>query len=124
MMVDLRKDDCLVRLDPQTGGAIAAFTWRGIPVLRPVSDWRLWAQHGRAVAGYPLIPYANRISEGRFSVAAESFQLSPNFGDEKGSIHGNAWMRPWRVAEAGNDHARLTLSHRPPDDPASAQSAG
>jgi aldose 1-epimerase len=119
MMLDLRKDDCRVRLDPDTGGAIAAFTWRGIEVLRPVSDPRLRAQHGRAVAGYPLIPYANRIFEGRFSLGDERFQLARNFGDEPGSIHGNAWMRVWRVADVSGERARLELSHRPPDDPAS-----
>jgi len=119
MMLDLRKDDCRVRLDAATGGAIAAFTWRGVEVLRPVSDARLRAQHGRAVAGYPLIPYANRILGGRFSVGGERFQLARNFGDEAGSIHGNAWMRAWRVVESGVDWARLALSHRPPDDPVS-----
>ncbi len=108
-----------LRLSPETGGAIAALTWRGVEVLRPVSDARLRAQQGRAVAGYPLIPYANRISGGRFSVGGESFQLARNFGEEAGSIHGNAWMRVWRVVEAGADRARLELSHRPPDDPVS-----
>jgi aldose 1-epimerase len=119
MLLDLRKDDCRVRLDPLTGGAIAAFSWRGIEVLRPVRDPRLRAQHGRAVAGYPLIPYANRIAQGRFSLGGEPFQLERNFGDEPGSIHGNAWMRAWRVAEAGGERARLELCHRPPHDPVS-----
>jgi len=90
-----------------------------VEVLRPVRDARLRAQLGRAVAGYPLIPYANRILGGRFSVRGEGFQLARNFGDEPGSIHGNAWMRVWRVTAAGDDRARLELCHRPPDDPVS-----
>jgi len=119
MDLDLCAGEMRLRVSPETGGAIAALTWRGVEVLRPVRDARLRAQHGRAVAGYPLIPYANRILGGRFSVGGERFQLARNFGDEAGSIHGNAWMRVWQVVEAGGDRARLEFSHRPPDDPVS-----
>ena len=66
-MIELVAGDLRVMLDPETGGAIAAFTWRDVALLRPVSDPRLGAQHERAVAGYPLIPFANRVADGRFS---------------------------------------------------------
>ena len=105
------------RLDPLTGGAIAAFTWRGTEILRPVRDARLAAQHGRAVAAYPLIPYANRIDHGRFSLDGQTYQLALNFGDHPHSLHGNGWMRAWSVAEASPTRVRLTLAHRPPHDP-------
>ena len=106
------------KLDVLTGGAIAALTWRGLDILRPVRDERLGAQHGRAVAAYPLIPYANRIDRGRFSLDGHSYQLGLNFGDHPHSLHGNGWMRAWSVAEASPVQVRLTLAHRPPQDPA------
>jgi aldose 1-epimerase len=118
MILELRAGDLCGKLDPETGGAIAGFTWRGIDVLRPVRDPRLAEQRGSAVAAYPLIPYANRIANGRFTLDGEVFQLDRNFGGEPHSLHGNAWMRRWSVAEAGETNARLTLSHRPPGDPA------
>jgi aldose 1-epimerase len=118
MDIALRAGNLALTLAPDTGGAIAAFTWRGVDLLRPVADPRLAAQHGRAVAGYPLIPYANRIADGRFAWAGETHQLARNFGDDPNTIHGNAWMRRWAVAESGPRHARLTLDHAPPHDPA------
>ena len=117
-MVELNAGALRLTLDPETGGAIAAFTDNGRPLLRPVVDPRLAAQNGRAVAGYPLMPYANRIAWGRFSFGGRAYQLARNFGDHPHTIHGNAWMHPWTVAEAGADQARLVFEHSPPGDPA------
>ena len=113
MTVELKAGDLSLVLDPETGGAIASFTYRGIALLRPVSDTRLGAQHGRTVAGYPLIPFANRVAAGRFSFAGQSYQLARNFGDDPNAIHGNAWMRPWTVAGSGDRDARLVLDFKP-----------
>jgi aldose 1-epimerase len=52
----MQAGDMRAVLDVSTGGAIASLTWRGFDLLRPVRDPRLAAQHGRAVAAYPLIP--------------------------------------------------------------------
>ncbi len=113
MTVALQAGDLRLVLDPQTGGAIAAFTWRNVPLLRPVADGRLGAQHGRAVAGYPLIPFANRVAGGRFRFAGQEYQLARNFRDDPNTIHGNAWMHPWTIAESGPTQARLTLNFAP-----------
>jgi aldose 1-epimerase len=105
-------------VDPATGGAIASLTWGGIDVLRPVADARLAAQGGRAVAGYPLIPYANRIAGGRFALGGEMFQLDSNFGADPNTIHGNAWMHPWHALDSG---ARIALGFDHTPDAASAR---
>jgi aldose 1-epimerase len=99
-------------VDPETGGAVASLTFAGVEVLRPVADARLAAQHGRAVAAYPLIPYANRIGWGRFAFGGKRFQLARNFGDHPHTIHGNAWMHPWRVTGSG-ERIALAFDHRP-----------
>lgn len=116
-MIELKAGDLSLTIAPDIGGAIAAFTFRGVELLRPVADPRLRAQHGQAVAAYPLLPYANRIANGRFSLDGHDYQLDRNFGDETGSIHGNGWMRRWQVAGAAINEARLTLDHHPPRDP-------
>ena len=117
-MIDLHAGALRLVLDPETGGAIATFTRHGIDLLRPVADPRLAAQNGRAVAGYPLLPYANRVAWGRFTFGGETYQLARNFGDHPHTIHGNAWMRRWTVADAAPEQARLILDHAPPGDPA------
>ena len=113
MTIELSAGDLRLVLDPETGGAIAAFTHRGTALLRPVADARLRAQHGRAVAGYPLIPFANRLGFGRFSFGGQAFALAPNFGDEPHTIHGNAWMHAWTLIEAGPQSASLALDFEP-----------
>jgi len=100
-------------LDPATGGAIAALSFGGVEVLRPVADARLAAQQGRAVAAYPLIPYANRIGWGRFGFGGEVFRLDRNFAGHSHTIHGNAWMHPWDVLAAAGTTARLVFDHAP-----------
>jgi aldose 1-epimerase len=111
-MIELSAGALRLVLDPETGGAIAALT-RGVPLLRPVADPRLGAQHGRAVAAYPLIPYANRIGWRRFSLGGKSYALDRNFGDHPHTIHGNAWMHPWTVLHAGDRAACLAFDHDP-----------
>ncbi len=112
-MIHLSAGDLRLVLDPDTGGAIASLSWRGTDALRPVANPRLHAQHGRAVAAYPLIPFANRIAGSRFGFAGEDYHLAPNFGDEPTVIHGNAWMHPWNTLESGEGRARLALDFAP-----------
>jgi aldose 1-epimerase len=118
-MRDLTAGDLRVTIDEATGGAIVAFTSRDFQLLRPVADFRLEAEHGRAVGGYPLIPYANRIANGRFSFGGEDFQLGLNFAGHPHALHGNAWMRVWTVLSADDRRAVIGLDHRPPADPVS-----
>jgi aldose 1-epimerase len=116
-MHEMKSGDVRVVIDEATGGAIATFTVGGVEILRPVADFRLEAEHGKAVGGYPLIPYANRIANGRFSFGGEDFQLGLNFAGHPHSLHGNAWMRVWNVVSADRAHVHLSLDHRPPQDP-------
>jgi aldose 1-epimerase len=118
-MQEMNAGDLRVLIDEATGGAIAAFTQAGFELLRPVADFRLEAEHGRAVGAYPLIPYANRVANGRFSFGGEDFQLGLNFAGHPHSLHGNAWMRVWTVIAAGPRRVHLALDHTPPRDPAS-----
>ena len=115
-MIELSAGDLRLVLDPQTGGAIATLTYEGIDLLRPVPDPRLAAQHGRAVAAYPLIPYANRIAWGRFAFEGNSFAIDRNFGDHPHTIHGNAWMHPWHAVHTTDTFARLIFDNDPAEN--------
>jgi aldose 1-epimerase len=108
--------DLRVVIDEETGGAIASFSVGGFEVLRPVADFRLEAEHGKAIAAYPLIPYANRVANARFSFGGKAFQLGLNFAGHPHSLHGNAWMRVWRVVSADRTQVHLALDHVPTGD--------
>jgi aldose 1-epimerase len=115
----MQAGDLHVVIDEATGGAIKTFTAGDLEILRGVADFRLEAEHGRPVGAYPLIPYANRIAEGRFSFGGEDFQLGLNFAGHPHSLHGNAWMRAWTVLSATPERVHIALDHRPPHDPVS-----
>ena len=106
-----------VTIDEATGGAIDSFTRGDFQILRPVADFRLEAEHGRAVGGYPLIPYANRVAHARFSFGGEDFQLGLNFAGHPHSLHGNAWMLAWNVVSADAARVHLALDYAPPHAP-------
>jgi aldose 1-epimerase len=112
-MIELCAGKMRLTLDADTGGAIAALSHGGVDLLRPVADARLRAQNGRAVAAYPLLPFANRIAYGRFTVGGRGYQLAPNFGDEPHAIHGNGWMHPWAAAQAGDATSTLVFDYAP-----------
>lgn len=107
----LRAGESEIHVIPETGGAVAGWTWRGLPVMRPASEEDLSCGNPRRLGAYPLIPFSGRIAEGRFTWKGEAIQLPLNFPPETVSIHGNAWQSAWTVAERSDDRALLTLDH-------------
>ncbi|NPD67187.1 aldose 1-epimerase [Lichenicola cladoniae] len=116
-MLELKAGQSVLGLRPDIGGAVGFWIREGKDVLHPVIDPNLVAQKGQAVAAYPLIPFSNRIANGRFEFEGEQFQLDRNFGGEPHAIHGNAWERAWDVVSQGPAQATLSLDHAPPRDP-------
>ena len=100
-----------VELAPETGGAIATFTYRDVDVLRPTPQEARQAGDVRAHASYPLVPYSNRIEHARLKFAGRDIELAKNFGDHPHSIHGVGWQRPWRVVARDEATALIALEH-------------
>jgi aldose 1-epimerase len=116
---------CILRLEsgalrlsvtPSVGGAIAGFWHGGVPLMRVTADKAVRDGLVRQTSCYPLIPYSNRIAQGRFAFDGTEHELALNFGDHHHSIHGNAWQRPWHVEERSSASCRLTYRHEPSGD--------
>ena len=110
-IIELGTSLARVRIAPEMGGSIAAFTFDGRPVLRPTPDAAIAECDVRRAACYPLVPYSNRIRDARLRFGDRDYALARNFGTHPHAIHGVGWQRPWSVAAASRDHARLTLHH-------------
>lgn len=80
----------------------------GADLLRRAPDG---ASDPLAMASFPLVPYANRIADGRFSFGGQSYQLPRNFGDHPHSIHGFGWQRAWTAIETAETAATLVHDH-------------
>jgi aldose 1-epimerase len=117
-IVTLRNGALKLDVAPAVGGAIAGFWRDSIPLMRETPGQALIDRMVRQTSSYPLIPYSNRIAQGRFSFEGVEHQLALNFGDHPHSIHGNAWQKAWRVMDADDAHCRLELLHHPDGDEA------
>lgn len=107
-ILTLRAGAVEVALAPAAGGSLAALRFAGEALLRSVPDG---SADPLDMASFPLVPYANRIAQGRFRFDGQDIQLPLNFGDHPHSIHGLGWTSRWAVEEATQDTALLVHEH-------------
>ena len=100
-------------LVPAIGGGIAGWSVNGMAMLRAASAASLAARDPFGMASFPLVPYSNRIDNGRFEWQGARFALPRNFYPEPHAIHGVGFERPWQVCTRSSDAATLVLNHRP-----------
>lgn len=110
-MIELAAGAARVRIAPQMGAAITAFTVNGRDVLRPTPDAAIAEADVRLAACYPLVPYSNRIRDASLRFCGRDYPLARNFGAHPHAIHGIGWQRAWEVGEASQRRARLALLH-------------
>jgi aldose 1-epimerase len=97
---------------PEIGGAIAEFAWRRsgekLPLFRPLAPRSAAGDatppDPNELACYPLIPWSNRIGHGAFPFGGKTYRVAPTRAHERYPIHGDGWLRKWRVVHR-SDHA-------------------
>lgn len=106
-VLSLRAGRLAVDLAPDAGGSIARFAIDRagtiIDLLRPTD--------AAAKACYPLVPFSNRIANGRLIVDGEEFVLAPNWPGQRHPMHGDGWAHSWQVARRDPDSAELVYEH-------------
>ncbi len=112
-----------LELAPAVGGVIARFDHvdggHRTPVLRPSP------QPLRSVldaASFPLVPFVNRIRDGRFQFRGREVRLAPNMAGDPSPLHGQGWLAPWRVEGSATSEAELLFDHQPGEWPWAYQS--
>jgi aldose 1-epimerase len=107
--IEIASGDYRLVVAPSRGGSILAFEWRGKPLLREATGAEILD-----VACFPLVPYSNRISQGRFNWRGQEVALSPNFPvvDPCNPLHGFGWLSEWSVVEASEGRLRLEHVYR------------
>jgi len=102
----LRAGDLRLTFDPELGGAITSLTHDGEDLLRPTPEG---AADVLETACFPLVPYANRIADGRFSFGGRTAALSRNMSGQAHPLHGDGWRGAWRIEARGEDVATLVF---------------
>ncbi|GAA5178027.1 aldose 1-epimerase [Niveibacterium umoris] len=78
-------------------------------VIRPVPLDQPLEQAIRFAGSYPLVPFSNRIEQGRFRHDGVEIALAPHPLGAPHAIHGFGWTRPWQVVEQSDRLATLRL---------------
>ena len=102
----------LLRLSPSIGGAISAFEWLGDRAPRPIlRECHSPLEKVLDAASFPLVPYVNRIRDGRFTFRGRAVSLRPNMSGDPSPLHGDGWLNPWELEAASDRHALLKFRH-------------
>ena len=106
---ELAAGDYRLVVAPSRGGSILSFEWRGQPLMRESAGSTILD-----VACFPLVPYSNRISGGRFHWNGHPVLLSPNLPavDPRNPLHGFGWVSEWTVL--AKTRKALRIEHRYP----------
>jgi aldose 1-epimerase len=112
-------EDWRAEVAPHIGGSILSLRRAAQPILRPTSSEDLASGSVRRTACYPLVPYANRIAQGRFRWQGVEYALPQNFPGSVHPLHGVGWRRAWQVVCVDAHSCRLRLEYRPSRDVAS-----
>lgn len=112
-MLEIKAGDNRIGIYPSLGGAIAYWLRRDLLIFYPVEDSPLIRKSNQIIAAYPLLPYSNRIADGKFSFNHSTYQLTPNASNGRDSIHGNAWQRAWTLESFTENSVVLTLNYDP-----------
>jgi aldose 1-epimerase len=106
-MVTLTHAGFSLTLNPDHGGTVSSFMWRGKNLLRAAADPR----SALASAAFPMVPFCGRVDQGAFTWDGTRHQLALNFLPEPHAIHGFGWQKAWQVEDIAIDTATLLLRH-------------
>ena len=81
-------------------------------LLRPASPEALETATPTDMACFPLVPFSNRVRNGRFNFGGREVQLSPNFPPEPHTIHGHGWQTSWAVEERSDSSLTTGFTHQ------------
>lgn len=94
---------------PEAGGGIASLELGDRQILSP--KYGNFAPGAPTLAGIILLPFSNRIGNGRFVFQGQNHCIDPNVSGEMFPIHGDAHQKPWSVDYHTEKLVTLKLSN-------------
>lgn len=93
----------------EVGGGVRAYADGDRDVLQPyAADATCDAAHGA-----PLIPWPNRLRDGRYSFDGSDYQLALTEPEKGNAIHGLLRWRNWRLADSAPDQVTMQTRLHP-----------
>lgn len=110
--IELQNADWRMHIDPCLGGSVMGLWLGTTAVLRPAPAN---ASHAGQTSAHPLVPYSNRIGQGKMVWDGQTYGLRNGFDAGSHALHGVGFMRAWTVVEQSVDALLLRLIHQPDD---------
>jgi aldose 1-epimerase len=110
-LLTLRTGRLGVVLAPSSGGSVARFTCDDIDILRPMTAEAIASGKGNNAALYPLVPYSNRIRDGRLAFGSDVIPLARNWPGVDHPMHGDGWAQAWQVVRSDGQSAEAVYEH-------------
>ena len=102
----------LLALTPSVGGAISAFEWSDGGTSRAIlRKCHSPLEKVLDAASFPLVPYVNRIRDGRFEFRRREGRIAHNMAGDPSPLHGQGWLNPWTVDAADDRSAVIGYQH-------------
>ncbi len=97
---------------PQSGGSVARFD-RLAEGARQSLFRGTDCDNASPLEGgcFPLVPFCNRIRDGRFNCNGRIVKLAPNMPPDVSPLHGQGWLAPWQLVSSSSDQAELRFIH-------------
>ncbi len=100
---------------PAIGGSIVHYRWTDGGAahdwLRPPAAADSAPTTADRLACFPLVPFSNRIREGRFSFGGHAVRLPLNQLPQPHAEHGHGWQSAWTVVERAAGELALEYEH-------------
>jgi aldose 1-epimerase len=110
-VVSIARGDMLAEVAPVAGGCVARWATvregRTFEWLRPAAPADLARGDPLGMGSFPLVPFSNRIRDGRFRFEGRTIQLPLNFPPERHALHGHGWQTAWRVTARTDDSVEI-----------------
>ncbi|WP_421935993.1 aldose 1-epimerase [Phenylobacterium sp.] len=106
-ILELRHGALRATLAPGLGGALLSLRFGDIDLLRPAPAG---STDVLQAACFPLVPFANRIAEGRFTWGGRTGDLPLSREDQRHPLHGEGWCGVWTIDATDESSAMLAFS--------------
>ncbi len=109
----LENKNIIVEIAPACGGSITRFDYKynnlNIAIFRRCEDELIKQCSALGASCFPLMPYSNRLRDGKFMLEGQQYRHELNCPPEIHSSHGDAWMRPWSIIKAAADFIEMRI---------------
>lgn len=123
--IELLSGDLSVTVRPEMGGAVTAFRRRTasgwIDLLRPASEQAIHDGNALDSSSYPLVPYSNRIANGRLHFRGREWRSAPTFPSHPHTLHGQGFMAKWAKVHSTSRSAEIGFQHHQREFPSAYQ---